>query len=128
MCNIAYMRLEEQKLDYSIGLNGPAVMDWRKRLGINRQIFAEVVNCSLRKMATYEKAELLPENVKRPVVEGLQLLTALKDLAGGDAVLQDWLTLENTAFDGETPLAVIKNGRVDIIWEMVYQIRFGVFA
>lgn len=78
--------------------------------------------------ATYEKARVLPKTVQRPVTETVRLIKALRELAGDDTALKDWLTKPNQAFGRRTPLALIEAGESDILWQMIHQLRQGEFA
>ena len=108
--------------------SGPALKSWRQRRGIPRPLFAEIADCSERTLATYEASPRLPVKFSRPVMESVRLIQALQELAGDDAALKEWLQKPNTAFDRRTPLSLIKNGEVDLLWSMVHQIRQGAFA
>tara|TARA_R110002096_G_scaffold243713_1_gene435831 strand:- start:480 stop:893 length:414 start_codon:yes stop_codon:yes gene_type:complete len=108
--------------------SGPALMKWRKDRGITRKLFAEMANCSERTLATCEKADPLPTSMERPVRETVRLIHALQELAGDVKELKGWLEKPNPAFRKMTPLALIKNGESDLLWEMVYQLRLGAFA
>ena len=108
--------------------SGPALMAWRQKRGISRELFAQLAACSERKLATYERASKLPPKVKRPVVETMRLLQALSELTGDDAKLKQWLNTSNPAFGKQIPLELIRNGESDLLWEMVFQVRQGSFA
>jgi uncharacterized protein (DUF2384 family) len=103
-------------------------MKWRQERGISRKLFAQLADCSERKLATYEKTQVLPKSVQRPVTETVRLIKALRDLAGDDQALKDWLTTPNRAFGKHTPLALIEAGEADILWQMIHQLRQGEFA
>lgn len=108
--------------------SGPALMSWRQERGIPRQLFAEMADFSERKLATYEKAAVLPDKVRRPITETVRLISALRDLAGDDEALKDWLNKPNPAFGKKKPLELIRSGESDILWSMVYQLRQRSFA
>jgi uncharacterized protein (DUF2384 family) len=103
-------------------------MKWRQTRGISRPLFAQMAHFSERKLATYEKAPALPTKVRRPIRETVCLIQALRELAGDDADLKEWLNRPNNAFDKRTPLSLITNGDGHLIWQMVHQIRQGAFA
>ena len=107
---------------------GPALKTWRKERGISRPLFAQIADCSERTLATYEGKTRLPAKFFRPVSESVRLILALQELAGDTAALKDWLQKPNAAFDGKTPLSLIKGGEVDSLWRMVHQLRQGSFA
>ena len=108
--------------------SGAALMRWRKQRGISRKLFAQMADCSERTFASYEAAPRLPPRIQRPVTETVRLIQALRELAGDGAELKDWLDRPNPAFGKRTPLALIKNGESDLLWEMVHQLRQGAFA
>ncbi len=108
--------------------SGPGLMAWRRERGISRELFAEMADFSVRKLATYEKQVQLPKRVMRPVTETLRLIQELGELAGDDCALKDWLITPNPGLGKKTPLALLKSGRSDLLWEMVYQLRQGAFA
>lgn len=108
--------------------SGPNLMKWRQARGISRELFASMADCSERTLATYEKAGPLPKKIERPVRETVRLLNALKELAGGDSALKDWLLKRNSAFGNKTPLSLIVAGESDRLWEMVHQLRQNAFS
>ena len=108
--------------------SGTALMTWRKQRGISRKLFAQMADCSERTLATYETAPKLPSKLKRPVNETVRLIQALRELAGDDVELKDWLDRPNPAFGKQKPLTLITHGKSDLLWEMVYQLRQGAFA
>lgn len=108
---------------------GPALMRWRRERGIPRKLFAQMADCSERKLATYEKAVALPKNVMRPIIETVRLIQTLQTLAGNDdAAVREWLEKPNPAFEGQKPLNLIIEGKIDRLWEMAYQVRHGEFG
>ena len=107
--------------------SGSALMEWRKKKGISRRLFAEMADCSERTLATCEKAKKIPATVERPVTETIRLIRALNGLAGDDVELKVWLNQNNRAFGDRSPIEVMKNGEADLLWEMVHQIRQGAF-
>lgn len=108
--------------------SGLALKTWRQGRGIPRPLFAQIADCSERTLATYEGKARLPAKFSRPVEESIRLIMALEELAGDNAALKEWLQKPNTAFDRRTPLSLITGGEVDVLWEMVHQIRQGAFA
>ena len=108
--------------------SGPALMKWRREQGISRELFAKMSDFSERTLASYEKKPKLPKKIERPVTETVRLLRALTELAGDDAGLKDWLLKPNPAFGKKTPLSLVRNGKSDRLWEMIFQLRHGAFA
>jgi hypothetical protein len=121
-------RTKRSALLHAVCESGPQLMKWRRSFGIARPLFAEVAHFSERKLATYEKAAALPENVVRPVRESVRLLAALSDLCGDPAQLSEWLVQPNKAFAGRSPLDLIRSGEASQLWEMIHQVRQGAFA
>ena len=103
-------------------------MENRKSLRVPRDVFAPLAHFSVRTLASYEKADVLPAAAKRPVSEAMRLLVALNELVGDEKDLRHWLEKENPAFGKRTPLEVISSGESDLLWEMIYQIRSGAYA
>lgn len=93
--------------------SGLALRVNRRSLGVPREVFAPMAHFSVRKLATYEKAEELPAQVMRSVKQALRLLVALKEIIGDEGKLRDWLETDNSAFDGRTPMRVICDGESD---------------
>jgi len=71
--------------------NGPALKGWRRNQGISRKTFARMAHFSERKLATYETAEVIPEKDLRPITETMRLIKALRELAGEETALKEWL-------------------------------------
>ena len=42
-------------------------------------------------------------------------------------MIGEWMKTPNEAFDGLKPLEVIERGEADRIWQMIYEMRSGVF-
>lgn len=114
--------------DPPIFRSGIRLMEWRREIGIPRDVFARVADCSIRTLATYEKQPALPDTVRRQVSEAVRLLQALQELVGEDAALKEWLRTANPAFENRTPLELIQKGESDRLWRMVHQVRFGAYA
>ena len=108
--------------------SGPALMKWRQDQGISRPLFATMADFSERKLATYERAATIPPSVRRPIKETVRLIQALRELAGDDEALKDWLRRPNRAFRQRSPLEVITSGDSHLIWAMIHQLRQGSFA
>lgn len=117
-----------QETRWAVTRRGPDLKTWRRKQGINRVTFAKMTRLSERTVATYEKAEQLPEKIERPVKETIRLISALVELTGDQVNLQTWLETPNPAFQNRPPLEVIISGEVDQVWEMIHQIRLGAFA
>ena len=91
----------------------------REKIGISRNLFADIANCSLRKMATYEASEELPLKVERQLTEAIRLAEALAEIL--DDGLLNWLETPNPGFDGRAPIEAITSGESDLLWDMIHQ-------
>jgi DNA-binding transcriptional regulator YiaG len=119
-------RISQRSLK-AIGANGEKLMAWRKSRGITRVMFADMANCSERKLATYEKQTRLPESVRRQTTEAVRLLNALEEIVPRED-LAEWLGTKNSGFDNRTPMELINAGESDLLWDMIYQTRESAFA
>ena len=118
-------------LPYTIkeaSVSGVALRENRRSLGISREVFAPIGGISVRSLASYESDKEVPKIARRAVTEGMRLAKALMELVDESKNLKTWLEAENPAFDGRTPMQVIKEGETDLIWEMIHQLRRGSFA
>jgi uncharacterized protein (DUF2384 family) len=86
-----------------------------------------MANCSERKLATYEKQDVLPAPVSRQAMEAVRLLNALEDIIPVDE-LSGWLAAPNAGFDDRSPIEVIEAGESDLLWDMIYQTRESAYA
>jgi hypothetical protein len=107
--------------------SGTALYHWRRSVGVNRETFACLANCSERTLATYEKRQELPPLIRPQVNEGLRLVKALLEIIPASE-LGAWLRTPNSGFGGQRPWTLIENGERDVIWEMIHQTRQGAFA
>lgn len=96
----------------------------RKRLGLTRPEFARLVNASERTIAGAESGERPAEKLLRTYTETERLVDALSELVEKDAI-GPWLLAENEAFDGLKPVEMIERGKIDLLWDMVYRLRYG---
>ena len=107
--------------------SGTALYTWRRSVGVNRETFARLANCSERTLATYEKHKALPTLIRPQVNEGVRLVSALLEIIPANE-LATWLRTPNPGFGGRRPWTLITNGERDVIWEMIHQTRHGAFA
>lgn len=49
----------------------------------------------------------------------------LKALISSDDVINLWFDTPNSAFENETPNALVKRGELEPLWEMVYDLESG---
>ena len=107
--------------------SGPALMKWRRRLGISRPVYAVLSDCSERTLATQEAKPRLALEKMRKLNESHRLLVALGQIME-PAQVSKWLTTPNEWFEGKRPLAVIRAGRADQVWDMILHTREGGYA
>lgn len=106
--------------------SGKHLYAWRRASGLNRGTFAKLANFSERSLATYEKADKIPAQVRPQVTEALRLVKALQEIIPA-AELPGWLQTPNPGFGGKSPWKLIQGGERDIVWEMIHQTRHGSF-
>ena len=107
--------------------SGHALMKWRRNLGISRPVYAVLSNCSERTLATHEAKPRLALEKMRALNESHRLLVALGQIME-PAQVSKWLTTPNEWFEGQKPLAVIRAGRADQVWDMIRHTREGGYA
>ncbi len=98
--------------------------DIRKRLQLNRGVFARLPPVSVRSLATVESGAEPSEVVARRLCELRRLTDALTEVIRQES-LGKWLQTPNEAFDGLKPLEVIERGESHRIWSMIYFLRSG---
>jgi DNA-binding XRE family transcriptional regulator len=126
--NQAVTKPKQGKANTTPITDGPALVAWRKQVGITQKVFAEMADFSERTMASCENDAKVLTKLQRPINETVRLTNALSELAGDSKSLKSWLHQPNPAFGGKPPMQMIKNGESDRLWEMVHQIRQGAFA
>lgn len=107
--------------------SGPALFQWRRATGLNRETFARIANFSERSLASYEKLDRLPDTIRPQINEALRLVKALLEIIPADHLLT-WLQTPNSGFGGRSPWMLIEEGERDLIWEMIHQTRHSTFA
>jgi DNA-binding transcriptional regulator YiaG len=107
--------------------SGTALFLWRRAVGLNREMFAQIANFSERSLATYEKRRQLPVSIRPQVNEAVRLVKALLEIIPADD-LPGWLKTPNRGLGGQRPWTLIKRGEKDLLWAMIYQTRQGAFA
>lgn len=104
--------------------SGPALMKWRRTLGISRPVYAKLSDLSERTLADKEAKPRLTLDKERKLNETHRLLLALCQIMEPDQV-SNWLATPNEWFGGKTPLNVIRQGRMEQVWDMIYHTREG---
>jgi len=96
----------------------------RSQLQLTRPDFARLLNASERTIAGAESGERSAEKLQRTYRETERLVEALSEVVERDAI-GPWLLVENEALDGLKPLEVIERGKIDLLWDMVHRLRYG---
>lgn len=102
--------------------SGRKLMQWRRTIGITRPVFAVLSSCSERSVATQEKKSRLSLPKERKLSEAHRLLLGLCEIMDPENV-SAWLNEPNEWFDNQTPMAVIKQGKIDKVWELVHHTK-----
>lgn len=102
--------------------SGRRLMEWRRTIGITRPVFAVLSSCSERSVATQEKRTRLSLSKERKLHEAHRLLLGLCEIMDPENV-SDWLNNPNEWFDNQTPMAVIQQGKIDKVWELVHHTK-----
>ncbi len=105
--------------------HGGRMLRTRKRLGVNRDVFARLIPVSVRTLASIESGEAAPsESVSRALKQLERVIASLSGVIAADA-LGEWIQKPNSAFHGLKPLEVIERGEIDKIWRMIYFLESG---
>ena len=96
----------------------------RKRLQLNRPLFARLIAISERSLARIESGKLAGESATRSILELKRLVQAMAEVIDS-SILKDWMTTPNEAFDGLKPIELIERGEVDRIWRMIWELKSG---
>lgn len=96
----------------------------RKRLQLNRPLFARLIAISERSLASIESGKLAGESATRSILELKRLVQAMAEVIDS-SILKDWMTTPNEAFDGLKPIELIERGEVDRIWRMIWELKSG---
>lgn len=102
-------------------------LELRERLRMARPLFCRVVNVSERTIAKVEAETDTAEKLKRPYNEVHRLIEAMNDVVDVNSLGQ-WFQEPNDVFGGLKPLEVIERGEIDRLWNMVYELRFGMLG
>ena len=106
------------------GLAGVSLRDLTHRYGISYDTLTRMTGFSLRAVSNWSQGSKPSSSTARRLTEIKRLFAALEKLVSPEAI-GPWLKEPNPAFDGSTPLQVIKRGETDRIWRMVYELESG---
>lgn len=102
--------------------SGRRLMQWRRKIGIARPVFAALSGCSVRSVATQEAKSRLSLPKERKLNETYRLLLGLCEIMDPGS-LSNWLKEPNEWFAGQTPMDVIAQGRMDKVWELIHHTK-----
>ena len=96
----------------------------RQKLNVTQKVLARILGVTERTIIDLEGGRPLSEAINRRVTELDRLQRDLSKVIRPRAIGQ-WLVEPNDAFDGSTPADLIANGKVDLLWQMVFELRSG---
>ncbi|MBD5778784.1 DUF2384 domain-containing protein [Pelagicoccus sp. NFK12] len=108
-------------------LNAATLKELRKTVQLNQQKFAKLSNNSRETLITFEKTGRVSKGAKRGITEAVRLIEALSEIIEPKNIAS-WLTTTNPNLRNKSPLDLIEEGRVDIIWSIIEETRQGTFA
>ena len=97
----------------------------RHKLDVTQKVMARILGVTERTIIDLERGRALSEGIARRVTELDRLQRALGKVVRTKA-MGTWLTTPNEAFDGDAPADLIANGKVDLLWQMIFALRSGV--
>jgi DNA-binding XRE family transcriptional regulator len=97
----------------------------RQKLGITQKIMARILGVTERTIIDLESGRQLSEGIGRRVTELDRLQRQLSKVVRQQTIGR-WLIEPNDVFDGDAPADLIAKGKVDLLWQMIFQLRSGV--
>lgn len=95
----------------------------RENYDLNRPDFASLLGCSDRTLAKWEGGKEEPGRVAQRRYEELRRLhEGLATIMKIEAI-PVWLRKKNAAFENQAPLDVIRQGRNDLLWQMIFHLQ-----
>jgi DNA-binding XRE family transcriptional regulator len=97
----------------------------RQKLDVTQKTMARMLGVTERTVIAAEAGKPLTDGIRRRVTELQRLQRRLAGVVPSNAVGR-WLTDPNTAFDDQAPADLIARGKVDLLWQMIFELRSGV--
>jgi DNA-binding XRE family transcriptional regulator len=97
----------------------------RRKLNLTQKVMARILGVTERTIIDLEAGRPLSEGMQRRVTEFDRLQRDLSKVIKAHTI-GPWLTEPNDAFDGDAPADLIARGKVDQLWQMIFQLRSGV--
>jgi transcriptional regulator with XRE-family HTH domain len=98
----------------------------RRAFGLNRPEFGRLLGYSERMLAMWETDERKPDAVARRRYQELQRLFEELSRIIRPKRVPEWLDTPNRSFKGLKPVEVIERGRIDWLWQMIYESKYGI--
>lgn len=102
-----------------------AIQSLRRKLGLTQKVMSRLIGVTERTLIDLEGGREPSETVRRRTTELQRLTRELLQVMRSEP-LAAWLTRPNTAFDGDIPADLIAQGKVDLVWKMIFELRSGV--
>lgn len=100
------------------------VLALRRRLDVTQKVLARLLGVTERTVHALESGGEVSEALARRLTELERLARGLARVVQPRAV-GAWLTRANPAFDGDTPADLIARGKIDLLWQMIHELRSG---
>jgi transcriptional regulator with XRE-family HTH domain len=98
----------------------------RRAFGLNRPEFGRLLGYSERMLAMWETDGRKPDAVARRRYHELQRLFEELSRIIRPKRIPEWLDTPNRSFKGLKPVEVIERGRIDWLWQMIYESKYGI--
>lgn len=98
----------------------------RRAFGLNRPEFGRLLGYSERMLAMWETDGRKPDAVARRRYHELQRLFEELSRIIRPKHIPEWLDTPNRSFKGLKPVEVIERGRIDWLWQMIYESKYGI--
>jgi len=93
-------------------------------LGATQKVLARLMGMTERTMISLENGAELSDAASRRVTELERLARELAKVVKPTAI-GSGLPRPNHAFDSDVPADLIAGGKIDLIWQMIYELRSG---
>jgi transcriptional regulator with XRE-family HTH domain len=97
----------------------------RRAFGLNRPEFGRLLGYSERMLAMWETDGRRPDAVARRRYHELQRLFEELSRIIRPKHIPEWLDTPNRSFKGLKPVEVIERGRIDWLWQMICESKYG---
>jgi len=98
----------------------------RRAFGLNRPEFGRLLGYSERMLAMWETDGRKPDAVARRRYHELQRLFEELSRIIRPKHIPEWLDTPNRSFKGLKPVEVIERGRIDWLWQMIHESKYGI--